>query len=679
MRSPYPPDVQLHYATLAAHDARLLPHLVGGYLDYSDAGALQALTGALLKVHWGIPEWRIPGDRLCPTLPSRLNYLLHIQDLLCSRLSLWPFLPGSPPTSAGGGTLPSPVGVDIGTGASCIFGLLGASACGFNTLGTEIDPVSAECAVGNVSRAGGGGGGGSVKVALVVGEQQSPVAAALPPHIFSSPLLTLPTRTVMRDAIRLAGNVFRSGTGPAAPPTESSVIPPSVQWSGMGEGSPPPGAAWDALSKLCHHPPRPSVDFTLCNPPFYSSLEEAARSIQGKAGSAGTGVGCELACEGGERAFIEAMVEESVESGVTWHTSWVCKGSNVGPLVACVRGRCGGDATVRVTALKTGNTTRWVLAWSPFLPPPAFLAKGWEFQGGIKDGTSPVYPMGEKVGCVKKKSTKGGGGRGGGEEGGGRWEGGGEEWLAERENATGSSEPAPPTSANKRTPSSGLVRIIPLSMPLTSPPSTSQLPPSPPPIIIPPAKVAVGSLLTYLTPALDCSLEEAPSRFASASPLPLEEVASRLQEALKGFEGEGGERSKAVVLFWEDKGEGALTMVHLPALGDCVGVWRGGVVVGEARGEEGGGLRVSFTFEVQIRRNPALNSLILAVCCLTEGGGGGGEEDGEGSGGGVNSPKAHFKRFSEALERDVCRTGRAWRRREKRGREGGETIEQQQQ
>lgn len=52
-------------------------------IDFKDAKSLRILTKCLLKCDFDL-DVDIPGDRLVPTLPLRLNYILWIEDLLNS-------------------------------------------------------------------------------------------------------------------------------------------------------------------------------------------------------------------------------------------------------------------------------------------------------------------------------------------------------------------------------------------------------------------------------------------------------------------------------------------------------------------------------------------------------------------------------------------------------------------
>ena len=102
-------------------------------VDYANPEAVMALNQALLKHAYGIGTWHLPPGYLCPPIPGRSDYLHHLADL-----------PGiaDPPVPR-----PKPVIVlDIGTGANCIYPLIGAREYGWHFVGTEIDPVALQWA-----------------------------------------------------------------------------------------------------------------------------------------------------------------------------------------------------------------------------------------------------------------------------------------------------------------------------------------------------------------------------------------------------------------------------------------------------------------------------------------------------------------------------------------------------
>ncbi|KAK2002116.1 hypothetical protein LX36DRAFT_667458 [Colletotrichum falcatum] len=106
-----------------------------GNLDFNDPAAVMQLTKSLLKRDFGL-EIELPEDRLCPPVPNRHNYILWLKGLLDST------------------TYDDPdrkiIGLDIGTGASCIYPLLGCTQRPWSFFATDIDPKSLSCAKRNV-------------------------------------------------------------------------------------------------------------------------------------------------------------------------------------------------------------------------------------------------------------------------------------------------------------------------------------------------------------------------------------------------------------------------------------------------------------------------------------------------------------------------------------------------
>ena len=87
-------------------------------IDFADAAAVRALNAALLKADYGVDDWALPPNKLCPPVPGRADYV-HV---LADTLSL----------SAGAGRIPvggNVVGLDVGTGASAVYALIGVSRC----------------------------------------------------------------------------------------------------------------------------------------------------------------------------------------------------------------------------------------------------------------------------------------------------------------------------------------------------------------------------------------------------------------------------------------------------------------------------------------------------------------------------------------------------------------------
>ena len=103
-------------------------------IDFRDKKAVLTLTQAFLHRDFNLTLGMPPHDTLIPTVPQKLNYILWIEDLL--KL-----------VRGRGHTIK---GIDIGTGASCIYALIGAKRNGWEFVATEIDGVSKEFADRNV-------------------------------------------------------------------------------------------------------------------------------------------------------------------------------------------------------------------------------------------------------------------------------------------------------------------------------------------------------------------------------------------------------------------------------------------------------------------------------------------------------------------------------------------------
>ncbi|XP_071353355.1 RNA N(6)-adenosine-methyltransferase mettl16 [Trachinotus anak] len=101
-------------------------------VNFKEPEAVRALTCTLLKEDFGLTI-EIPLERLIPTVPLRLNYIHWVEDLINGQKQLRR-------------------GIDIGTGASCIYPLLGATMNGWYFLATEVDDICFDYATKNVEQ-----------------------------------------------------------------------------------------------------------------------------------------------------------------------------------------------------------------------------------------------------------------------------------------------------------------------------------------------------------------------------------------------------------------------------------------------------------------------------------------------------------------------------------------------
>ncbi len=98
-------------------------------IDFSNPEAVKLLNKALLYNHYNITFWEFPDKNLCPPIPSRADYIHHLADLLKRS------------------ELDADVKIlDIGTGATCVYPLLGHAIYNWQFVGTDIEARSLEIA-----------------------------------------------------------------------------------------------------------------------------------------------------------------------------------------------------------------------------------------------------------------------------------------------------------------------------------------------------------------------------------------------------------------------------------------------------------------------------------------------------------------------------------------------------
>ncbi len=95
-------------------------------IDFSDPKAVKELNRSLLFADYNIKIWEFPDENLCPPIPGRVDYIHHLNDLLKDEKEVSI--------------------LDIGTGATCIYPLLGNAVYGWSFVGTDIDLDSLDAA-----------------------------------------------------------------------------------------------------------------------------------------------------------------------------------------------------------------------------------------------------------------------------------------------------------------------------------------------------------------------------------------------------------------------------------------------------------------------------------------------------------------------------------------------------
>ena len=95
-------------------------------IDFSNPEAVRELNKALLFSFEKISSWNFPAKNLCPPIPGRLDYIHYLADLLSSEENIKI--------------------LDIGTGATVIYPLLGIATYNWNFVATDIDIDSLDVA-----------------------------------------------------------------------------------------------------------------------------------------------------------------------------------------------------------------------------------------------------------------------------------------------------------------------------------------------------------------------------------------------------------------------------------------------------------------------------------------------------------------------------------------------------
>jgi len=254
-------------------------------IDFADPAAVKAFNRALLMQHYGVAHWDIPPRYLCPSVPGRADYMHYMADLLAA---------------GNEGVIPrgkSVTVLDIGTGANCIYPIVGTHEYGWRFIGSDIDALALRVAKQIVAS--------NKSLATVECRQQ-----ALRDHIF-----------------------------------EGIIRPKDV------------------------------IDFTVCNPPFHASPDEATararrkwKNLDKETTAAPVlnfgGQSNELWCEGGEPAFLGRMVAESAAFGkqCAWFSSLVSKKTSL-PGVYAALTRAGAE-DVRTIGMAQGQKISRIVAWT---------------------------------------------------------------------------------------------------------------------------------------------------------------------------------------------------------------------------------------------------------------------------------------------------------------------------
>ena len=244
-------------------------------IDFSNPEAVLCLNKSLLAYYHDIEKWSIPKGYLCPSVPSRADYLCYVKDLLEKD-----------------GKTKNIKGLDIGTGANCIYPILAKQLFDWKMVGTDIDETAVQSAQKNIE-----------------------------------------SKKELQENIEIRhqnsnANIFEG------------IIKENEYF-----------------------------DFTLCNPPFHSSKQEAEKAALQKTTNLKTnttlnfgGQSNELWCNGGEALFIKRMIKQSVDfkKQVGWFTVLVSKKENLPKIYSLLEKKKAKHTTVD---MEHGNKKTRFVAW----------------------------------------------------------------------------------------------------------------------------------------------------------------------------------------------------------------------------------------------------------------------------------------------------------------------------
>ncbi len=259
-------------------------------IDFSDNKAVLFLNKALLAKYYNVKNWQIPEGYLCPPIPGRADYIHYTADLL---------------SEANEGTLPKGKRIkvlDIGTGANCIYPIIGSQEYGWKMTGSDIDPIS-------------------VKTARLI--------------VQSNP--TLAKKIIIKEQ-KNRDNIFEG------------IIEKNERYD-ITISNPPYHASEDAANKANLR--------KLKNLAKGKMTEQKARFNFGGSPS-------ELWCKGGEYKFIKKIADESSDfsAQVLWFSTVVSKRENIESLEKHLKrvGAC----EIKIMKMAQGQKTSHILAWSYF-------------------------------------------------------------------------------------------------------------------------------------------------------------------------------------------------------------------------------------------------------------------------------------------------------------------------
>jgi 23S rRNA (adenine1618-N6)-methyltransferase len=261
-------------------------------INFSDAKSVKALNLALLRLYYQIKHWDIPTTYLCPPIPGRVDYIHYLADLLEEKKIQDKLIKV----------------IDIGTGASCIYPILGAQVYQWQFVASDIDPKSIQVANKNILA--NPGLGDKITCRLQTNEKQIFKGIIQPGEYYH---LTMCNPPFHRSAIEADKGSHR-------------------KWHNLNKNK--PEKTKNNLRKG----------------------EQANLNFGGQK--------AELWCEGGEVTFIKTMFKESIlyKSQVKWFTCLVSKKENLNTIKKHLKKS--NIQNFKVVNMSQGHKISRFIAWS---------------------------------------------------------------------------------------------------------------------------------------------------------------------------------------------------------------------------------------------------------------------------------------------------------------------------
>ncbi|MCF6224538.1 MAG: 23S rRNA (adenine(1618)-N(6))-methyltransferase RlmF [Flavobacteriaceae bacterium] len=248
-------------------------------IDFSNAAAVKALNKAILISDYQINYWEFPDENLCPPIPGRAAYIKLVADLLNNSISK-----------------KNKTILDIGTGATCIYPILGNALYQWKFIATDVDQKSLN----------------NAQIIIDKNKLNKQIELRLQSSSF---------------------NIFKN------------IILENDKFSA-----------------------------TICNPPFYSSQEDADKENRRKhkglsldnevATRNFSGTSNELWIQGGEISFIKKYVKESFlfKNQCFWFTILVSKKENIRTAKVALKKLNATD--IKTIPMDHGNKKSRIIAWT---------------------------------------------------------------------------------------------------------------------------------------------------------------------------------------------------------------------------------------------------------------------------------------------------------------------------